>query len=92
MCDRCLALNAAVIVLMLYVLWVVMDLKTMVKERIGGNDALYTSGATMRILAQQFTQPGQGKRITVYNAERGPDGVPRQIDILATLAPPITGN
>ena len=87
MSQQCMITQAILLVLILWILW-----KQYAKERLnsyvgsGVNSQVFTSGATMRRLAQEFSQPGQGKRITIHNAELKP-GEPPKFDVIATLAP-----
>jgi len=64
------------VITLLILVWLVMHTRRE-NQYVGGGvtDKLYTSGATMRRLAQKFSQPGQGKYLVVHNAEQSSDNV-----------------
>ena len=83
--EQCVAVQAILLVLVLWLVW-----KQFNKERLNGylgsgvGSQVFTSGATMRVLAQEFSQPSQGRRITIFNAERKPGEI-EKIDVIAHL-------
>lgn len=66
--------HVVIIILLLYIIWRLHNTGEKLKQGAyfgsGLDQYLYTSGATMRRLGQVFSQPGQGVRTTIYNAER----------------------
>lgn len=62
---------AVLIVLVLLITFYLFKLSSKGENFLGGGvqDQVFTSGATMRRLGQEFSQPGQGEHTTVYNAE-----------------------
>lgn len=77
-CGGCVAANmaiqAVVILVLLYLIYKVAMVERYVnapRDYIGSGlpNAVFTSGATMRRLAQKFSSTDQGQYLTVHNAE-----------------------
>jgi hypothetical protein len=75
-CDKSDFLNVFIIVLLLLVIYKIYSMNEQMESGYFGrglDNYVYTSGATMRRLGQVFSQPGQGVKTTIYNAERRQD-------------------
>jgi hypothetical protein len=68
-----ITMHALIIILLLFVIWKVLRVERLTTDYsdayLGGglDNAVYTSGATMRRLGQVFSSTDQGKTNTVYN-------------------------
>lgn len=71
-------IQAVMLVLLLFIAWKVWKMSSekfddgYLGAGLGESNVIYTSGATMRRLAQEFSQPGQGRYMIVHNAELPP--------------------